>query len=82
MKLNQLQLFLILARWFSMILNGTTQSNKFNPLNFGVLFLHRFMVGYRPSGVQQIITTWQKKNSSKKFEIMELKQGKNECYKL
>ncbi len=77
MKLNWFQLFLILARWFSMVFNGTTQSNKFNPLTFGVLFLHMFTVGYRPLGVQQIIITWQRKDSSKKLEIMKLKQGKN-----
>jgi hypothetical protein len=65
-----------------MIFNGIAQSNKFNPLNFGVLFLHKFMVGYQPPSVRQIIITWQKKDSSKKLEIMELKQGKNECYKL
>jgi hypothetical protein len=52
------------------------------PQIFGVLFLHMFMVGYRPPSVQQIIITWPKKDSSKKLEIMELKQGKNECYKL
>ncbi len=77
MKLNWFQLFLILARWFSMVFNGTTQSNKFNPLTFGVLFLHMFTVGYWPLGVQQIIITWQRKDSSKKLEIMKLKQGKN-----